>query len=134
MKLLSTKCSTGAFNIGTLILRAGLATFMIPHGYDKLIHFTRYNAQFINLFGIGKSASLGLDIFAELLCAGLVLMGLLTRFACIPLIIAMFVAVWKGHNGDLFGQGEHAALFFVGFLAVMILGPGKISVDGALGK
>ncbi|HYC29788.1 MAG TPA: DoxX family protein, partial [Chitinophagaceae bacterium] len=64
----------------------------------------------------------------------LVLMGLLTRFACIPLIIAMFVAVWKGHNGDLFGQGEHAALFFVGFLAIMVLGPGKISVDGAIGK
>jgi putative oxidoreductase len=134
MKLISTNYTTGAFNIGTLILRVGLATLMIPHGYDKLVHFAAYSKQFVNFLGTGQSVSLGLDIFAELLCAGLVLMGLFTRLAAIPLIIAMAVAVWKGHNGDIFGAGEHAMLFFVGFLTVLILGPGKISVAGALGK
>lgn len=134
MKLLSTRYSNGAFNIGTLILRVGMATFMIPHGYDKLVHFSQYSKNFINFLGTGQTVSLALDIFAELFCAGLVLMGLFTRLACIPLMIAMAVAVWKGHNGDVFGQGEHATLFFVGFLTILILGPGKISVDGALGK
>jgi putative oxidoreductase len=134
MKLLSTKYSNGAFNAGMLVLRIGMAALMIPHGYDKLVHFANYSSKFINFLGMGQSVSLGLNIFAEFFCACLVLLGFCTRLACIPLIIAMIVAVWKGHHGDVFGEGEHATLFVVGFLTIFILGPGKISVDGALGK
>jgi putative oxidoreductase len=46
----------------------------------------------------------------------------------------MFVALWKGHNLDIFGEGEHAALFMFGFIVILIIGPGKASVDGAMGK
>ena len=132
MKLTSIRYSENTFNIGTLILRLGLGVLMIHHGYDKLIHFSTYKAQFINFMGIGVPASLGLDIFAEFFCAALLIFGFLTRLAAIPLVIAMAVAVWKGHGLDIFGQGEHAALFFVGFLTVLFLGPGKISVDGMI--
>jgi putative oxidoreductase len=134
MKLLSTKYTTGAFNTGTLILRAGMAVLMIPHGYDKLVHFAAYSPKFINFLGTGQTVSLGLNVFAEFFCACLVLLGLFTRLACIPLIIAMIVALVEGHKGDVFGEGQHATLFIIGFLTVLILGPGKISVDGAIGK
>jgi len=134
MKLLSTKYTNGAFNVGTLVLRIGMAALMIPHGYDKLVHFSANKQYMVNFLGMGQTVSLGLDIFAEFFCACFVLMGLFTRLACIPLLIAMFVAVWQGHNWEIIGKGEHASLFFMGFLAIMILGPGKISLDGALGK
>jgi putative oxidoreductase len=134
MKLLSTKYSAGAFNAGMLILRVGLAVLMIPHGYDKLIQFSTYSKQFINFMGIGVNASLALTIFAELLCPFLVGIGFLTRVAAFFAAFNMTVAVIKGHNGEIFGQGEHAALYAIGFLAVMIMGPGRISVDAALGK
>ena len=134
MKLLSTKYSAGAFNAGTLLLRVGLAALMIPHGYDKLVHFSTYSKQFINFMSIGVNTSLALTVFAELVCPFLVGIGLLTRPMAFIAAFNMIVAVWKGHNGEIFGQGEHAALYAIGFLAVMILGPGRISVDAALGK
>lgn len=134
MKLLSTKYSAGAFNIGTLLLRVGFAALMIPHGYDKLIHFSTYSKQFINFLGIGTDASLALTIFAELVCPFLMGIGLFTRIAALIAAIQMTVAVVKGHNSQIFGEGEHAAMYVIGFLVILILGPGRISVDAALGK
>jgi putative oxidoreductase len=134
MKLLSTKYSNGAFNIGMLVLRLGMAGLMIPHGYDKLVNFATYRKDFINFLGMGQTLSLALLVFAEFFCSCLVLIGLFTRFAAIPPIIAMSVALIKAHKGLVFSEGEHAALYIAGFLVIFILGPGKISADGAMGK
>lgn len=133
-KLISTNYSSGAFNFGALVLRLAAGGLLIPHGYGKLVHFTQYKAKFINFMGIGSTASLSLTIFAELFCALFVVLGLATRLAAIPPMIAMFVALWKGHNLDIFGEGEHAALFMFAFLVILVIGPGRASVDGAMGK
>jgi putative oxidoreductase len=134
MKLLSTKYSNGAFNVGMLVLRLGMAGLMLPHGYDKLVHFATYRKDFLNFLGTGQTVSLALTVFAEFFCSALILVGLFTRLAAIPPIVAMLVAVFKAHKGLVFSEGEHAALYVAGFLTILILGPGKISVDGALGK
>jgi putative oxidoreductase len=133
-KLISTNYTSGAFNFGALLLRLAMAGLLLPHGYDKLIHFAQYKSQFINFMGIGVTLSLALTVFAEFFCSLFVILGLATRLAAIPPAIAMFVALWKGHNLDIFGKGEHAALFMFGFLVILIIGPGKASVDGAMGK
>lgn len=133
-KLISTNYSSGAFNFGALVLRLAAGGLLIPHGYDKLVHFAQYKAKFINFMGIGATASLSLTIFAELFCALFVVLGLATRLAAIPPMIAMFVALWKGHNMDIFGKGEHAAMFMFAFLVILVIGPGRASVDGAMGK
>jgi putative oxidoreductase len=62
------------------------------------------------------------------------MLGLFTRLATIPLMIDMFVAVYKGHHSDILGDGEHPALFFLIFLTILILGPGRISIDGMINK
>jgi putative oxidoreductase len=59
---------------------------------------------------------------------------LFTRLAAIPLAIDVSVAVAKGHDMDIFGKGELPALFVVIFIAILILGPGKISIDGMINK
>lgn len=133
-KLLSTNYTSGAFNFGALILRLATAGLLLPHGYDKLIHFAQYKVKFMNFLGLGQTVSLGLLVFAELFCSLFVVLGLATRLAAIPPAIAMFVALWKGHKLDIFGEGEHAALFMFGFIVILIIGPGKASVDGAMGK
>ncbi|MDF2191794.1 DoxX family protein [Paraflavitalea sp. CAU 1676] len=134
MKLISTSYSDGAFNFGALVLRLAMGGLLLPHGYDKLVHFAQYKAKFINFMGIGQTASLSLTVFAELFCSLFVILGLATRLAAIAPFIAMFVALWKGHNLDIFGKGEHAALFMFGFLVILVIGPGRASVDGAMGK
>jgi putative oxidoreductase len=62
------------------------------------------------------------------------MLGLFTRLACIPLIIVMVVAVYKAHNGQVFGEGQTAALFLLAFLVLLLTGAGKVSVDAMTGK
>ena len=133
-KLLSTKYSASAFNFAMLVMRIGFAGLTLPHGYDKLVNFAANEKGMINFLGIGQTMSLALVIFSEFFCALFVLLGLFTRLATIPLIISMTVAVTIAHNGRIFGDGEHAALFAVGFFVLLLVGPGKVSADGMMGK
>ena len=133
-KLTSTSYTTGAFNAGLLILRLGMGGLMMKHGYQKLMHFSEYKGQFMNFLGLGQSLSLSLTIFAEFFCALFVLIGLFTRLATIPVIIVMCVALFKAHNSDFLGEGEMATLYLAGYLSLLFVGPGKISVDGMMWK
>lgn len=133
-KLLSTGYTDWAFNIAMLVLRAGLGVMMLTHGYDKLIHFAAKKSTFINFLGMGSTVSLSLSLFAEFFCALFVMIGLFTRFSVLPLVIGMSVALLKAHDGAIFGGGEKAALYLTGFLVILLVGPGKASVDGMMGK
>lgn len=133
-KLLSAKYSAGAVNAGTLILRLAIGILMMDHGYDKLIHFSEYSHQFINFLGMGKPLSLALVVFAEFFCSLFLILGLFTRLATIPLIITMCVVIFSINNGKVFMQHESPALYLTGFLVLLIIGPGRISVDSMIGK
>ena len=132
--LFTTRYSSSSFNVALLVLRLGFGILLMYHGYDKMQHFDTMKTQFISFMGLSPSMSLSLVIFAELFCSALVVLGLLTRLATIPIIITMVVAIAKAHNYDITGQGQAAALYLFGFLAILFLGAGKASVDGAIGK
>jgi putative oxidoreductase len=134
-KLFSTRCSDNSFSFATLVLRvcAGLL-IMIDHGMDKLMHFAQKAPKFADPFHIGSTTSLSLVVFAEFFCAAFVVLGLFTRLACIPLVIAMGVALFSAHKGEFFGAGESAGLFLACFIALLFTGPGKISLDKFIGK
>jgi putative oxidoreductase len=38
------------------------------------------------------------------------------------------------NNGDVFGKGEAAALYLLGFVAILLAGPGRVSLDRMIGK
>ena len=133
-KLFSTSYTAGAFNAGMLLLRLGMGGLMMKHGYDKLVHFSEQKSQMLNFLGMGQGTSLALVVFAEFFCALFILIGLFTRLATIPVIVVMCVALLKAHNSDFLGEGEMATLFLAGYLALLFVGPGKISVDGMMGK
>ena len=133
-KLLSIRYSTSAFNLALLILRVGTGILMMNHGYDKLLNFEKYSSQFMTFLGMSGTVSLALVVFAEFFCSIFLVLGLFTRLAVIPLIIDMSVAVLKAHNVDVFGEGELPSLFFLVFVTILLIGPGKISVDGMINK
>jgi len=134
MKLISIQYSRLAFNLATFVLRLGLGILMIPHGYDKLIHFSEYKKQFMNFLGMGPTISLALVVFAEFFCSVFLVMGLFTRLVAGILLLELIVVVFKAHQGEIFGDGEHGMLFLVGYIAIILLGAGKASLDGILGK
>ena len=133
-RLFSINYSDNGISFATLLLRLALGGLMIPHGYSKLINFASKSATFSDPFHIGHSTSMALVIFAEFFCGVFIVLGLLTRLAWVPLIIAMGVAVFQIHKGDFFGEAEKATLFLMGFLALLFTGPGKVSMDKLIGR
>lgn len=133
-KLMSTNYSAGAFNFAMLVLRLGLGALMMNHGYQKLVGFSDMLKQFHSMIGLGARVELSLVVFAEFFCSIFLILGLFTRLTVIPLIVTMCVALFMAHKGEIFKDGEVAALYLCGYFVILILGPGKISVDGMTGK
>jgi putative oxidoreductase len=124
-KLFSTKYSDRSVSFALLLLRLSLGGLMIPHGYQKLMSFASKSSGFSDPFHIGGPASMSLTIFAEFFCAIFIVLGLMTRLACVPLITAMSVALFYAHHGEVFGDGEHAALYLLGYAALFFTGPAR---------
>jgi putative oxidoreductase len=133
-KLFNTRYTDTGLSIGLFLARIVFGGLMIPHGYSKLMDFSTKSTRFSDPFHIGHAPSLILVIFAEFFCAVLVVAGLMTRVACIPLIVAMAVALTWSHNGDFFAEGQEATLFLGGFILLLFAGPGRFSMDRAIGR
>jgi len=133
-KFFSTKYSSGAFNLGMFILRIATGLLLASHGYAKLIKFSTLKYKFMNFMHLGSTASLSLIIFAELICGILLILGLFTRLACIPIIIGMGVVVFIASHGQIFDAGERGMVYLAATLTILLNGPGRISVDGMMGK
>lgn len=124
-------------SISLLIQRLIFGFFMLfGHGWGKLTNFSEVSERFMDFMGLGSTFSLALAVFAEVFCAFLVGIGLLTRAALIPLIITMLVAAFMVHGADpLFGRGpskEMALLFLAAYVSIFVAGPGKFSIDRLL--
>jgi putative oxidoreductase len=121
---------------GLLILRLAFGFAMIyGHGYGKVTRlFGTEEIRFADPFGLGPAASLTLAAFAEVICALLLMAGLFTRAALIPLMITMATAFFTAHINDEFGQQEKVILFGFAFLALFFTGPGRFSLDAQLQK
>lgn len=132
--LLSTKYSNAAFNAGMLVMRVFLGLILMSHGYAKLVKFSSLKNHFMNFLHLGSTLSLSLIIFAELFCGFLILLGMFTRLAAIPIVIGMGVVFFIASNYDLFGVGERGAMYMAAAFMILLCGPGKISVDGMTGK
>lgn len=134
-KLFSSKASNGAINFSLFILRVGFGALLIMnHGLAKLKGFSAMKDNFPDPLHIGHPISLGLTVFAEVFCAGLVVLGLATRIAAIPVVIMLGVALFMIHGHQSLKEQESAILYLVPFLVILVAGPGKVSLDKAIGK
>jgi putative oxidoreductase len=122
-------------DLGLLLVRLLSGGMMLTHGlpkFDRL--FGEGPVKFADPFGLGPEISLGLVLIAEVGCSLLVMIGLKTRWATVPLMITMLVAAFYIHGADPFGEKELPLLFFTLFLSILISGGGRYSVDGGMKK
>src|SRR5437868_8829238 len=99
-RLLSINYSAVAFNFSMLLLRLVFGVMvLVNHGYMKMTNFSTLQTKFYSFLGMGAEATLLLSIFAEVFCALFIVLGLFTRFAAIPLVITMLVAVFGANSG-----------------------------------
>lgn len=115
---------------GLAILRVGAGLLMLyAHGLPKLMDFSAKRMTFSDPLGIGSTPSLALAVFAEVFCAGVLIVGLYSRLAAVMLAITMMVAGFLHHAADPFSRKELALVYLVIFLALACTGPGRYSVD-----
>ena len=114
---------------GVAFLRISLAaTMLFVHGLPKLQNFSSIAGQFPDPLGLGSSLSLTLVVFAEFFCALLILLGIGTRLAAIPVITTMAVAFFIFHSADPFAAKELAFVFLLGFTGIFLTGTGQYPV------
>src|SRR5437867_12289814 len=121
--------------LGLLVLRLGTCGLLIvQHGWPKLAHFAERSHSFSDPLHLGPLFSLALTVFAEVLCAAFVLVGLATRFMVVPILIQFCVIIFVVHGADPFAEKELAVMYLIPLLAIALLGPGRFSIDGARGR
>jgi len=121
-------------SIALLLIRLGFGGAMLyGHGWGKMMKLLEGGEiQFADPIGLGPTVSLALAVLAEAVCSALIILGLFTRFAAVPLIITMVVAIFFVHLDDPFSKMEKAILYLVPFVSLYIAGPGKFSLDRLL--
>lgn len=115
-----------------LVLRLLSGAVMLTHGIAKLQNFTELSSGFMDPIGLGPAASLTLIVFAEVGCASLLVLGLLTRLAAIPLIIGMSVAAFVAHAPFTVAGSELPLLYLIIFVVLLLAGAGRYSLDACL--
>lgn len=118
-------------DVGLLIARVGFGgALILSHGLAKIPALLARPVQFFDPLGLGAGPSLGLAIFAEVVCALAVIVGYRSRLACLPLIVNFAVIVLVIHGLQVPGdRGELALLYLVAFLVLCLTGPGRYSLD-----
>ena len=120
--------------VGVVFLSEGIQKFLFPGelGSGRFIKIgipvPGFSAPFVGVF--------------EIICGALILIGLFTRFASIPMIINMIVAISTTKIPILLNDGfwkmAHEARtdwsMLLGSIFLLIAGAGKLSVDYYLSK
>jgi len=141
----------------TILVRllVGLVVFL-PEGIQKLIFADALGAGRFTKIGIPFPDVLGPFVgYVEIVCGSLIILGLLTRLAAIPLIVIMIVAlvstklpILLGHDVGMFHLGDIKRLGFwsmmhearadltmlFGCVYLLIVGAGRWSLDARLAR
>jgi putative oxidoreductase len=127
-------------SLGILLVRVIIGVLMAFYGYQKLINFetmaaSDFWAKEVSFLGMTGKTPLALTIFAEFFCSLLLIIGLFTRLALIPLLICMgyiiacvakFEVIYSGDNGI---EVNNAFVYFMIYLGIYLTGPGNYSLD-----
>lgn len=121
-----------------ILIRILVGWVFISEGIQKFL--------FPQALGVGRFAGIGIPIpqisapfvgFIEIICGVLILLGLFTRLAAIPLLVDMIVAIVTTKVPILTHQGIWPFLhesrvdfsMFLGLIFLLIVGAGPASVD-----
>ena len=121
-------------DVGLLIVRLGFGLgFLFYHGWGKLIggpeRWAQVGGAMGNLgIGFGHTFFGFMAAFSESIGGLLIARGLFFRPACALLFITMFVAT-VNHYATGSGTPGHSAKNAMLFLGLLLIGPGKYSLD-----
>lgn len=130
-------------DLAPLVLRLGLGIVFLVHGVSKLNAgpASGFGSMLTGLSAPAPALFAWLVTIAELVGGILLLVGLLTRLTTLPLIATLIGAIVlvKFDVGVIAGEGaampgaEVDIALLAGLVALLVIGPGRLSVDRAVG-
>lgn len=125
-------------HLGRLFLRLFIGIMLMQFGIRQLGDFDTFNSSCQYIPGITTEWGLWLTIIVEIGCSLFIMAGFLTRLMILPPFIAMIVAEYHLLNDMAstasyqlnWEQPVYLPIMFLGiYFFLMLVGPGKISVD-----
>lgn len=121
-----------------LLARLTVGLVFFQSGWGKL-HSLDEVTEFFTSLGLPAPAFQAvLASSAEFVCGGLLLVGLATRLAVVPLVITMIVAIGTALWDQVDGLGSLAGLLEFSYIALLMFigtyGPGPLSLDWLNGR
>ena len=113
------------------VVRLFFGVLFFTHGLDKMMNFNSIVVNYPSVLGFGSYMTLMVSIICEFGCSLFLIAGLLVRIITIPMIISMGVAFFDVHDA-MMPEGEQALIYFVIFILLFLVGPGRYSVDHLL--
>jgi putative oxidoreductase len=127
-------------DVGKLILRVGFAGLLLCHGIHKLLYGVDPVMDQLEASGLPRLMAYG-SLVGEVAAPLLVLVGLFTRPAAAVMALTMVTAGFVAFRDKLFELTpvgawalEPVAVFFVGSLAICLLGAGRFSLSRGKGR
>lgn len=124
--------------VGPLLARFTIGVAFIESGWGKVNNLEKVTAFFTEL-GIPAPAFQATFVsWVELVCGTLVLVGLATRLAAVPLICTMIVALITAKAEDIGSVGDLVGLIEFTYIALLawlvVAGPGLLSIDHLIAR
>ena len=120
---------------GLLFMRVMAAVLLFSiHGLPKLLDWSGELQRIEDPFGLGAPLTLGLAVFAEVVCPVLLVLGVVARLACLPVLAVLLVALVVVHPEWSLEQGQFAWLLVALYGGLALTGPGLYSVSGLIGR
>lgn len=123
-------------NLSRLFLRLFTGIMFLQLCIRQMLNFDQIVPTFEGFLGMSPEASMTFLVVVELLCAALIMLGLLTRFAVLfPLGLMLvaeniIMASPTSVSNQLFNFQPGYPVMFIGiFVFLLLAGPGKISLD-----
>ncbi len=125
-------------NLGRLFLRMFVGIMLIQFAVRHIATYSQISATFPAVLGLSSEASLILMICVETICSIFIMFGLLTRLMTLPPFVAMIIAEYHLLHNTVSSapylltcqsQGYLPVMFLGIYFFILLVGPGKISVD-----
>lgn len=124
-------------NMGRLFLRLFVGVMMMQFGIRQIYSFASEIQTFPSVLGMSPEASLTSLIVIEIACSLMIMIGFCTRLMSLPPMFAMVLAehYLLTHTEQAtymlsWAQSGYLPIMFLGiYFFILLVGPGKISVD-----
>jgi putative oxidoreductase len=116
-------------DVALLFLRVTASVLvLLVHGLPKTIHYTSQLEAIEDPLHFGKTLTLGFAIVAEVVCPLLMIAGIATRLAALPIMLVCVIALGLVHREWTLDQGQFAWMLLIMFGTIAIGGAGRYRV------